>query len=833
MKRIIQLLRRQSVVAFLLFTSLFWSCMLYVFWPILGTSQTLPASDFPNLFPEASSVEFFSRILSGDTTYFTPLLPAGFLAYSLWTTEFFWMIPGFFAALSMFYYLRTQNLSRLAAYGGGLLFGFMGYWFTLFQAGHAGTTLNWGFIVLPFALLNRCFQTRKLIYFALLGMTLAWSMPQVDVWMIAMFLLATYGIWCSFKEWENTKSFQFLWQVYPRFLLTITVLLLVGFLTLHASFTSAKSMREDHFKEAAGNVKEADKAPGTEAKQKFAQWVFCTNWSLPPEDTLEFFVPGVFGDSSFRPPYPYWGRLGRDYQFEIGKMRPNLRQHTVYLGIVTLTLSLIGIMGWLAMRKQKSVALLDTETPCYQDVPFWGIASLLIVLFAMGRFTPFYNFPYYCLPFADYLRAPVKWLHLAEIGVAMLAGFGIQALLRTELETLKRKAWWVPAFLLGMLIIAWVVFMSNSEALTLYVSQLGFGNLAPTLIKYSLSNIARTLFIVFTLAGLLFWLSRTTKLTHVTQNTIIALIIIIGTVDLAIVARRYVQVVNVGPHHAMNPIVQALKNRTGGHPANMINYVTSGDEQQDWLSASLRLHGYPNMAPSPYDPAQHELFKRYQNEPLKYWEIKGVRFILLPRKEISSLLQRNIVTPINDFQIQNNGTIRSCPPQENSIVLAEIKAYAPLPALYSSWKGDIPADQQSGALQSYAIGLPVASLSSTTTRPTDSPPVPVALSAMRRQKGIYVTRGTIDKVAKPSLLVFNEPYLPNLTATVNGKEVPVGQANGQWAAIVVPAGASTIALSQHWRLLPLSIHAATCTAVLAWFFIYLRAGKRLNASASR
>lgn len=833
MKNMIKIVSRQSVVAFLLFTGLFWSCMLYVFWPVISATKALPASDSPNLFSEASYVEYFSRILSGDTTFFSPLLPAGILAYSCWAAEFFWMIPGFFAALSMFYYLRTQNLSRLAAYGGGLLFGFIGYWFTLFQAGHGGTTLTWGYIVLPFALINRCFQTKKLIYFALLGMTLAWAMPQVDVWMVAMFLFATYGIWCSFQEWKTTKSFQFLWQVYPRFLITISILLLVGFLTIQASFTVSKSSREGHFKEAAGDVKLTDKSPAAEAKRKFTQWVFCTNWSLPPEDALEFFVPGIFGDSSYRPPYPYWGRLGRDYQFEIGKMRPNLRQHTVHIGVVTLMLSLIGVMGWFFVRQRTKDPILDPEGPSYRDVPFWTVASLLIILFAMGRYTPFYNIPYYCLPYANYLRAPVKWFHLAEMGLVMLAGFGIEALLRTELASIKKKAWWIPAGVAGILIILWLGFTANSEAMTLYISQIGFGNLAPTLMQYSVSNIARTFFVVLAVGALLFWLSQTTQLSRHVQTMIIASIIIIGTVDLAIVARRYVQVVDVGPHHAMNPIIQTLINRTGGRPSNIINYVTSGDEQQDWLSASMRLHGYANMAPSPYDPTQHELFKKYQKDPLKYWEIKGVRFVLLPRKEVTPLVQNKLVSVIGDFQILNNGALKSVPPHENSIVLTEVNAYIPLPAVYGTWRGGIQPDEQLKALQSsYISGIPVTSFLSVSTNSSLTAPRPIQLTAMRRQKGVFVTRGKIEHVERPSLLVFNEPYQPNLIASVNGNKVPVGQANGQWAAIELPVGTSVITLQQRWRWLPLSINAATSTAIFIWLFIYWRVKNRLDVSAS-
>jgi len=821
MKSISAFLNRQSTLAFLLFSALFWACMLYVFWPILATNRALPASDAPNLFEEWWITEFVRNILAGDMTYANLIFPIKLLTCH-WNMGIYYMTLGFFASLSMAYYLRTQNLSRLASYGGGLLFGFVGYWLTLFSAGHAGTTLTWGYIVLPFALINRCFQTKKIIYFALLGITIVWAMTQIDVWMIAMFLLATYGLWLSFQEWKTTKTVHFLWQLYPRFLITIAFMLLVGFSSFQGAFTGAKSGRETQFREALGSSQEAHKSPEATERDKLIKWVFCTNWSLPPEDALEFFVPGIFGDASYQPPYPYWGRLGREYQFEIGKMRPNLRQHTVYVGVITFILALIGILGWLGLRKQPKNPVPAPQEPSFRDVPFWAVASAVLILFAMGRYTPAYNIPYYCLPFGDYLRAPVKWFHLAEIGIVMLAGFGIEALLRKELSRIQKRAWWIPATFLGVLTLLWLGFSSNSQALTLYISQLGFGNLAPTLMSYALSNIARTLFFVFLVGGLLLWLSSMKDVSQKMRTAIIATLLVIGTVDLALVARRYVQVAEIGPHQTMNAVAQALKKRTTGRPANIMNYVTSGNEQQDWLSASLRLHGYPNMAPVMHDPAQRSLYERYQAEPLKYWELKGVQFVFIPRKSVDALIRQGVLEVVGDFQLQGTQRISSVSPNENSLVLAEVKAFAPLPALYFNWRGDCPADTQISLLQkSYNTGEPLVSLPSLkTNNPARSLPTKVVFESMFRQKGVFETRGRVE-VSGQALLVFSEPYSDRLVATINGKEVPVGQANGQWAAIQVPAGSSSVSLSLRYRLPMVLTSVGASLCVLLWLGLHL------------
>ena len=51
-------------------------------------------------------------------------------------------------------------------------------------------------------------------------------------------------------------------------------------------------------------------------------------------------------------------------------------------------------------------------------------------MFSLGRYCePVYRLVY-ALPFGDYLRAPVKWHHLTEFCLCVLAAFGIDALVR-------------------------------------------------------------------------------------------------------------------------------------------------------------------------------------------------------------------------------------------------------------------------------------------------------------------------------------------------------------------------------------------------------------------
>jgi hypothetical protein len=65
---------------------------------------------------------------------------------------------------------------------------------------------------------------------------------------------------------------------------------------------------------------------------------------------------------------------------------------------------------------------------------------------------------------------------------------------------------------------------------------------------------------------------------------------------------------------------------------------------------------------------------------------------------------------------------------------------------------------------------------------------------MRGEKNVWVSRATIQ-LPQAGLLVWNERYSADLVAAVDGQEVPLYQANGQWCAVQLPAGKHTVTSS--------------------------------------
>ena len=392
---------------FLAFTAVFAVLAGFVFW---GTWSP----DFAPVMPDSPIV--YSPYWFDDwwrswaaNGKFVPTDVRVFLGSPYFWQEINYVIGPYFAALALVYFLRGRGLSRLSAYGAGLLLAFCGYWFTLFSAGH-GSWFTWmTYGLFPFGLLDRAIAKGKLKNWILLGATLGWaSYWQTDLWLL---FTSFTGMYFVFRCVQERK---FPWKGMLGAGAAMFVIGGAGF--YHALFNDLASRD----KQIADGQTIAD-AESKSAEEK--RWIFTTNWSLPPAEAVEFFIPRINGDTSCPMTLmagakynsgvkPYTGALGRPIDAPSG----NYRQHSVYVGLVTCLLALVGIVGGLRRRDRTAV--------------FFFACGVMFCLFSFGRYLePVYRCVY-ALPFGDYLRAPVKWHHLTEFCIVVLSGFGIERILR-------------------------------------------------------------------------------------------------------------------------------------------------------------------------------------------------------------------------------------------------------------------------------------------------------------------------------------------------------------------------------------------------------------------
>jgi len=185
---------------------------------------------------------------------------------------------------------------------------------------------------------------------------------------------------------------------------------------------------------------------GQDTQTKAGQWDWATQWSLPKAETLALIVPGLFGykmdtpnnmQPSLRDAYAsgaYWGGVGRapvlDRYFDGGckgqqPSTPGLYMRQTgggnYSGILVLL-----VAGWMvaqSLRRQNPLVPREQK----RMVQFWAAVLLLCLLFAWGRFAPFYSLLYQ-LPYASVFRNPTKFLLVFGLALVVIFAYGVHAL---------------------------------------------------------------------------------------------------------------------------------------------------------------------------------------------------------------------------------------------------------------------------------------------------------------------------------------------------------------------------------------------------------------------
>lgn len=132
------------------------------------------------------------------------------------------------------------------------------------------------------------------------------------------------------------------------------------------------------------------------------------SWSLPPEESVAFIIPGFFG-------------LSRQ---EAGENPANIRSYYWGRMVFTQTQTYMGLLPWL---------LLPLPLIFRRDKYTWlaviGVAGG--ILFSMGKYTPVYNLLFDYFPGINRFRVPKMMMFVPVMGLGVLAARGFD-LLREE-----------------------------------------------------------------------------------------------------------------------------------------------------------------------------------------------------------------------------------------------------------------------------------------------------------------------------------------------------------------------------------------------------------------
>ena len=266
--------------------------------------------------------------------------------------------------------------------------------------GHLSKVQTLPFFILTVYFLEKYFSDRRfpfLIYGGI-ALGLAFNAGAIQTAMYFSAVVAAYYFW---RLWREHSSWRFSLDALSRiggevgrFLVIPAIAFLFAYPSLSGAWKeSTKSSIE------LPSLPEKIKAPYDQTEKKNQKWDWATQWSFPPEELVEFFVPGFFGYKSQDPEAPYWGKGGRSpgwtSQNRIGYA--NFSYASNYMGLLTVIFALFTLFF---IRR-------------HRDISFWWLIAIGSLLLAFGRFFPLFFGLLFNLPFMDRFRNPNKFLHIA------------------------------------------------------------------------------------------------------------------------------------------------------------------------------------------------------------------------------------------------------------------------------------------------------------------------------------------------------------------------------------------------------------------------------------
>ncbi len=166
---------------------------------------------------------------------------------------------------------------------------------------------------------------------------------------------------------------------------------------------------------------------GYESLRGALAYELARTFAFPPENVLTLVVPGVFGSMIDD---PYWGRW-------------TLTEASLFVGVAVFVLAVYGAVSGARERRRGAVVLF-----------------VVTLILSFGYYTPLFRLLYDWLPLFASFRGTSKFVFLAALFVALLAGVGLDAVLRS------RAARWPVAVAAGcaVLLLGGAVAITRSAA---------------------------------------------------------------------------------------------------------------------------------------------------------------------------------------------------------------------------------------------------------------------------------------------------------------------------------------------------------------------------------
>ncbi len=540
-------------------------------------------------------------------------------------------------------------------------------------------------------------------------------------------------------------------------------------------------------------------------------------WALPTRQVLTFFIPDFFGNPTHHAYFDMYENVWKPApQGTIFWGIKNYVEAGAYVGILALALAILGIFN------SKFENLSRGESRDRNSKFFFITLAVLSLLFAFG--TPLYAILFYGLPGWNQLHTAFRWIFPWTVSVAFLAGAGAQYIA----DGLSKRVVTIVGALFAVVGIATLLVVASSLALRdVFVrfadSFVNASDLAKPVFEtgqafwsYQARNLTLCgLFVLF--AGIVSLVARTTwRVKNVAAWKPLAILVLVA--DVFVAGIGFYPRADLKLAEFMPPAIQFLQ-----QDKSLFRIATYDERGQKVLNANSAMpfgiqdiRGYDSI-----------IAKQY----VEYMQLLAPQDELLYNRIASFYDYQPLSSPLlNLLNVKYVLTTRAVPnPNYELVYDAEVKIYEnknvlPRAFLVNHVRVFENRDELLRALPSADVAREVLL--------ETSPPSPLPtgeggnlLSPKRRGAGgevafeKYTGSEVILKTnaSQPAYLVLADTYFPGWIAQIDGQDTPIYRANGNFRAVVVPAGEHTV----RFKYSPISFRVGSVLSLLAAIAVML------------
>jgi len=724
--------------------------------------------------------------------------------------------------LAMAAFLRELELPRPAALFGGVIYAWQGDLLPFVFPGHFAYITMWPFFAIAAWGALRAQRSGHWAYAVISGAScgIMVELPTTtDRGAIACLMIAALYLAPILCRRANAN----VWAGLRHLVLCVVIAVLVSLASFMALFqgqiVSVKMGGQSQYEET---------------------YKLCTQWSLGPQETLTYLVPGFFGWNNNSVDGPYWGWIGQTpgWPKHHQGMR-NFNQAISTTGTMATLLALVGIFAVLPGGLLGAGRI--SERSRFYGRVLLALGSVALVL-SWGYHTPLYR-PLFALPLMDKWRNPLKWLEVTNFALVTLSAFGVQHLLGSlsleapEAKTVRRRLAWFGGIMMGLLVLGLVAYYVGYLSLVNYLNSASYEQNAVAAMMDTLKTSMKMAILIAGLFCLLLygiwrpeqlrtWTLVNPLLHRVWQDmlrpdhlplTLALGLVVLSVAQLAWVTNHFIEPVPLAEMTATNALLDALKNEG--------NQVRVSVAVEDPLLNILLIDQFNATDISCLDISSasripndiNAFFKSLGGDRQRLWFLSGVKNVAVPQ-EFLPQLRADPLLAANIDHADGYTLIRTGSDSLPSHALVGMKDYlakatlVPKAEYISSddellkrladrdWNPRESILLNSGNPGQKKVSIPLAG----TTQ--NNPPLPdqVILKTYTPTEIEIEVHST-----KGGYVLINDQYDPDWQAQLDGRDTQLLRADYILRAVLVPPGFSTITMHYvtHYHVAGLNLPA--------------------------